>query len=210
MNTHALTQPVVGTQFHNASEPALPDRSIGAILIEVGRLSLADAEKIMRYQRECNVRFGEAAIEIGLLKPASLTDILASAGGVAPDGGDMITLIRTRDGKTTKETIDLVDMVRSADLNRNLELTSNDVVFVERAPRFYIYGEVQRAGFFRLERQMTVLQALSAGGGLSPRGTERGIRIKRRDTEGKLEDIKAKMDDVLQVDDVVFVKESLF
>lgn len=72
MNTHALTQPVVGTQFHNASEPALPDRSIGAILIEVGRLSLADAEKIMRYQRECNVRFGEAAIEIGLLKPADI------------------------------------------------------------------------------------------------------------------------------------------
>ncbi|GAA4020915.1 polysaccharide export protein EpsE [Actimicrobium antarcticum] len=140
----------------------------------------------------------------------TLTDILASAGGVGPEGGDIVTLIRTRDGKTTKETIDLVDMVRSGDLNRNLELTSNDVVFVERAPRFYIYGEVQRAGFFRLERNMTVLQALSAGGGLSPRGTERGIRIKRRDADGKLEEIKAKMDDLLQVDDVVFVKESFF
>ncbi|MFT5589857.1 MAG: polysaccharide export outer membrane protein [Bradyrhizobium sp.] len=140
----------------------------------------------------------------------TLTDILALAGGIGPDGGDMVTLVRTRDGKTTKESIDLVDMMRSGDFNKNLELSSNDVVYVERAPRFYIYGEVQRAGFFRLERDMTVLQALSAGGGLSPRGTERGIRIKRRDASGKLTELNAKMDDLVQVDDVVFVKESMF
>jgi polysaccharide export outer membrane protein len=140
----------------------------------------------------------------------TLTDILALAGGVAPEGGEIITLIRNRDGKTTKETIDLVEMMRSGDFNKNLELTSNDVVYVERAPRFYIYGEVQRPGFFRLERSMTVLQALSAGGGLSLRGTERGIRIKRRDADGKLQVLEAKMDDLVQVDDVVYVKESLF
>ncbi|MEB0136023.1 polysaccharide export protein EpsE [Actimicrobium sp. CCC2.4] len=140
----------------------------------------------------------------------TLTDILALAGGVGPDGGDIVTIVRTRDGQTTKEAIDLVEMMRSGDFNKNLELTSNDVVYVERAPRFYIYGEVQRAGFFRLERDMTVLQALSAGGGLSPRGTERGIRIKRRDADGKLSEISAKMDDLLKVDDVVFVKESMF
>ncbi len=140
----------------------------------------------------------------------TLTDILALAGGVGPEGGDMVTLVRTRDGKTSKESIDLVDMMRSGDFNKNLELSSNDVVYVERAPRFYIYGEVQRAGFFRLERDMTVLQALSAGGGLSPRGTERGIRIKRRDASGKLTELNVKMDDLVQVDDVVFVKESMF
>lgn len=140
----------------------------------------------------------------------TLTDILALAGGVAPDGGEMITLIRYRGGKNTKEVINLVDMMLSGDFNQNPELFSNDVVYVERAPRFYIYGEVQRPGFFRLERSMTVLQALSSGGGLSPRGTERGIRIKRRDTEGRLQVLEAKMDDLLQVDDVVFVKESLF
>ena len=57
---------------------------------------------------------------------------------------------------------------------------------------------------------MTVLQGLSAGGGLTQRGTERGIRIKRRDAEGKLQVLEAKHDDLLQVDDVVYVKESLF
>ena len=57
---------------------------------------------------------------------------------------------------------------------------------------------------------MTVVQALSAGGGLSMRGTERGLVIKRRDADGKIRLIDAKQDDLLQVDDVVFVKESWF
>jgi polysaccharide export outer membrane protein len=62
----------------------------------------------------------------------------------------------------------------------------------------------------RLERQMTVLQGLSAGGGLTARGTERGLRIKRRDASGKLQVINVKGDDLLLPDDVVYVKESLF
>ena len=57
---------------------------------------------------------------------------------------------------------------------------------------------------------MTVLQALSVGGGLTQRGTERGVRIKRRNAAGQVEVIEAKHDDLLLVDDVVYVQESLF
>ncbi|NWK79433.1 chain length determinant protein tyrosine kinase EpsG [Aquitalea sp. LB_tupeE] len=42
-------------------------RSIGAILLDSGRLSMENAEKILRYQREHKVRFGEAAISLGIL-----------------------------------------------------------------------------------------------------------------------------------------------
>jgi len=140
----------------------------------------------------------------------SVMDLLALAGGISVDGGDQLSLIRKRDGTTTKEVIDIIDMVRSGSLDRDLELASNDVIYVERAPRFYIYGEVQRPGMFRLERSMTVVQALSAGGGLTQRGTERGMVIKRRDAQGKVQVIDAKQDDVLLNDDVVYVKESWF
>ena len=104
----------------------------------------------------------------------------------------------------------VIDMVRNADLNRDFDVAGNDIIYVERAPRFYIYGEVQRPGAFRLERNMTVLQALSVGGGLTLRGTERGMRVKRRDANGTMQVITAKHDDLLQVDDVVYVQESLF
>lgn len=140
----------------------------------------------------------------------SLMEALAQAGGIGPEGGDTVTLIRTRNGKTTSETIDIIKMVQSGDFGHDYPLAPNDVVYVERAPRFYIYGEVQRPGPARLERGMTVVQALAAGGGLTPRGTERGLRVKRRDANGQLQVINVKQEDLLQVDDVVYVKESLF
>ena len=57
---------------------------------------------------------------------------------------------------------------------------------------------------------MTLQQALSAGGGLSPRGSLRGLRITRRDAAGHSTTIDAKMSDVVQVDDVITVRESWF
>jgi polysaccharide export outer membrane protein len=74
----------------------------------------------------------------------------------------------------------------------------------------YIYGEVQRPGPMRLERDMTVLQALSTGGGLTQRGTERGMRVTRRSPDGAPIQIEATSAMRLQPDDVIFVKESLF
>ena len=140
----------------------------------------------------------------------SVLDLLALAGGIAPEGGDIVTLIRNRGGKVTKDQIDTADLMRNAEAADSFDVRGGDIVFVERAPRFYIYGEVQRPGALRLERQMTVLQALSAGGGLTLRGTERGLRVKRRDQGGKLQTIDVRGDDLLQPDDVVYVKESLF
>lgn len=137
-------------------------------------------------------------------------DMLALAGGVSPEGGDIVTVIHRRDGKIVTDQVDTSQLIRSEELIGNVELQGGDTVFVERAPRFYIYGEVQRPGALRLERNMTVLQALSAGGGLTLRGTERGLRVKRRDQSGKLQTIDVKGDDLVQPNDVVYVKESLF
>jgi len=81
---------------------------------------------------------------------------------------------------------------------------------VARQPMFYIYGEVQRPGAFRLEQNMSVVQALSLGGGLTPRGTQRGIRILRRDDKGAMQELDVQLADPVRKDDVIYVKESLF
>jgi len=137
-------------------------------------------------------------------------DMLALAGGIHSEGGDMISLVRTRNGKTTRETIDLVDMVRRGELDKDVEVAGGDIIFVERAPRAYVTGEVTRPGPFRLERGMTVQQALSAGGGLSPRGSSNGIRITRKDAGGLPVSLDANASDAVQVDDVIVVRESWF
>ncbi|HEX8787123.1 MAG TPA: polysaccharide export protein EpsE [Telluria sp.] len=137
-------------------------------------------------------------------------DLLAIAGGIGPDGGDMVTLVRNRNGKVTRETIDVVDMVRKGELNRDYEVAGGDIIYVERAPHAYITGEVNRPGSFRIERAMTVQQALSAGGGLTQRGTQHGMRIARREPDGTVRTIDAKADDLVQTDDVITVRESWF
>jgi polysaccharide export outer membrane protein len=140
----------------------------------------------------------------------SVLDMLALAGGISAEGGDTVSLVRTRNGQTTRETIDVIQMVRSGALDHNLDVAGSDMIYVERAPRFYIVGEVQRPGAFRVERQMTVLQALSAGGGLTPRGSNNGLSITRKDAKGNPITFEVKHSDLVQVDDVITVRESWF
>ena len=141
---------------------------------------------------------------------ARVTDLLAAAGGIAPTGSDQITLVTSRDGKTSKQEIDLASMIRMGDLSKNAELQPGDTIYVGRAPQVYVYGEVQRGGAFRVERDMTVMQAIALGGGITPRGTERGIRIHRKNGDGQVHQRDAKLTDIVQTDDVIFVRESLF
>jgi polysaccharide biosynthesis/export protein len=65
-------------------------------------------------------------------------------------------------------------------------------------------------GAMRLEREMTLLQALATGGGLTQRGTDKGIRVHRKGADGKVLIIEPGMTDTLREGDVVFVRESLF
>lgn len=53
------------------------DRSIGAILIEAGRLDGDSAEKILRLQKQKKILFGEAALQLGLLKKSDIEFALA-------------------------------------------------------------------------------------------------------------------------------------
>jgi len=139
-----------------------------------------------------------------------LTDFLAAAGGVAGTGSDSVTIVSNSNGQSVKTDVDLTGMFREGNLTKNVVLQPGDTIFVHRAPMVYVYGEVQKAGAYRLEPHMTVMQAIAMGGGLTVRGTERGVRIHRRDASGNVKKLDASLTDTVQSDDVVFVRESLF
>ncbi|MBB5392869.1 polysaccharide export outer membrane protein [Herbaspirillum sp. SJZ102] len=140
----------------------------------------------------------------------NVADVIALAGGVSPDGGDSVTIVHTENGQVTKKQVDIYDLTHNGDGTALPFVGSNDVVYVERSQKFYIYGEVQRPGMYRLERGTTLLQALSIGGGLTLRGTERGLLVKRKTESGETQELSLKKDDLLKPDDVVYVKESWF
>jgi polysaccharide export outer membrane protein len=142
-----------------------------------------------------------------LMKPSTVIDLLADAGGaINMLAADEATLIRA-DG--TRVPIDLFELFQG-DTAQNAVVQGGDTLYVPRAPQFYIYGEVQRPGAYRLERRMTVSQAISAGGGLTPRGTEHRATVKRKDSAGKERRIGVRAADLLQPDDVLLIKESIF
>ena len=141
-----------------------------------------------------------------------LSDVLALAGGiVVTAGSDVVTVVGTRNGKPMRVEVDVPLIFAPGAASSDMLLMNNDVVWVERAPMVYVYGEVQRPGTVRLERDMTVMQALAASGGLTQRGTERGIRVHRRNAStDKTDVLQPGLNDRLRSGDVVYVRESLF
>ncbi|MFY7866983.1 polysaccharide export protein EpsE [Roseateles sp.] len=139
-----------------------------------------------------------------------LTDLISNAGGVAAGGAEILVLTGKRNGKPYRAEIDLPAIFAPGGSDNDVFIQNGDVVWVDRGPMVYIYGEVQRPGPMRLERGMTLMQSLATGGGLTQRGTEKGIRVHRKNAEGKVEVVQLPMDESLKDGDVVYVKESLF
>lgn len=209
----SITVPLLGQVQVGGMTVAAAEKKIGDALEKGGYLKKAQVNMLITTMTSQQVsvlgqvnRPGRYPVD-GKRK---VLDLLAMAGGISAEGGDLVSLVRTRNGQTTRETIDVVDMVRKGELNRDHEVSAGDIIFVERAPRAYVTGEVQRPGPLRIERGMTIQQAVSAGGGLTPRGSSNGMRVTRRDASGNVSTIDVKAGDLVQVDDVITVRESWF
>lgn len=151
-------------------------------------------------------RPGRYPIELADIR---LSDMLAMAGGIAVNGTDLVVLVGTRDGQPYRLEVDLPTLFAATGRANDVRVHNGDTIWVDRQPLVYIYGEVQRPGPLRLERGMTLMQALAAGGGLTPRGTERGIRVHRKNTTGAVDVVTPGMDEKMRDGDVIYVRESL-
>lgn len=144
----------------------------------------------------------------------TLFDLLAQAGGITEDGANYAYLLRADvPGGPQKIVAKLGGFTSASESVPMQSLQGGDTLFVPPAEKFYIYGEVATPSVYRLEPGMTVLQAIARAGGITPRGSERRVQIKRptKDSkDGHYVILHAKPDDLIQPDDVIFVKESIF
>jgi polysaccharide export outer membrane protein len=138
-----------------------------------------------------------------------LSEMLAIGGGIAASGADIAIVTGTRDGKAFRKEVDIAGMFLERKLDEDFVVAGGDVIYVHRMPMFYIYGEVQRPGSYRIERGMRVRQALAQAGGPTNRGTERGIRLFRRGANG-VDTLTPELDEVVHPDDVLQVRETIF
>jgi len=141
----------------------------------------------------------------------TIFDLLAEAGGITEKGGNTVFLLRQgKDGNVVRYPISLKGLSDGVQTMPDQALKGGDSIYVPHAPQFYVYGEVMKPGQYPVESGMTVIQAIASAGGITPRGSQRRIEIKRRKADGTYATTKAHFGELVQPEDVIRVKESIF
>ena len=142
----------------------------------------------------------------------SILDLLAQAGGLTPNGADVIYILRTDEsGSVARLPIDLRALTNSKTGSLpTQEVRGGDSIYVPKAEQFSIIGEVATPSRYRIEPGMTVLQGIAKAGGVTPRGSERRVEIRRKSPDGSYKSFRAKLNDTIAPDDIIRVKESIF
>jgi polysaccharide export outer membrane protein len=149
----------------------------------------------------------------------SLIEALAAAGSTTTTASSDVMILRPRDASSARAlTPDQVDQsnvtrVNLADiqlgrLSQNVTLVEGDTIFVPKAEKFFITGQVRSPGAYTYERGLTVLQAISLAGGLTEKGSSRRIKV-IRSTKGKKTQQGIDLADGIQPGDTLVIPQRL-
>jgi polysaccharide export outer membrane protein len=209
----SITFPLVGTVEVGGLAIAAAERKIAAALKSGGFVRQPQVNIVILQIRGNQVSVLGQVNRPGRFPLETLTrvsDMLAAAGGATPTGDDFAIVTGIRDGKPFRKVIDIPALYLTEKSDEDIILAGGDTIYIHRAPVFYIYGEAQRPGAYRIERGMTVMQALAQGGGPTPRGSEWWLRLHRTNAEGTVERLSPEMTDSVQPNDIIYVRESIF
>ncbi len=140
----------------------------------------------------------------------SILDVLAQAGGAKESAANVVYIVRSdADGNTVRIPVDISGKAGS-DAMAGTRLRGGDTLLVPKADRFFVYGEVAKAGEYSLDHEMTVLQAIVEAGGVTPRGSIGRVEVRRKAADGKQLVVRSRLDDRVQPGDEIRVKERIF
>ncbi len=158
-----------------------------------------------------------------LIGSKSLLEVIGEAGGIREDSGARVLVLRREAGEERKMDLDLEALVAGDNRSVNIPLLPGDIVMVPFSRRLTVYvtGAVEQPGpvSYQSSDGITVLQAIIAAGGPTPRANLKNVHILRKLPAGGQQKIKAnikkiqsgKMDDVvLERNDTVVVGEWFF
>jgi polysaccharide biosynthesis/export protein len=148
----------------------------------------------------------------------TLIEALSRAGSTLPTASGEVSVVRPP--QTSAGVIDTsaagAEMFRasirdleSGVLKQNIELRDGDQIYVPRAEMIYVFGQVKNPGSYGIQKDTTVLQALSLAGGVTPNGAMGRIEIVRI-VNGETKTVKPKLSDVVQPGDTIKVPERYF
>jgi polysaccharide export outer membrane protein len=146
---------------------------------------------------------------------STLVDVLTQAGSTTQTAGHWVLINHVKQGSALVGPA-LIDDTGAADLRinlndiqggkaQNIKIRDGDTIYVPKAERIFVIGQVRTPGAFPYDEQMTVFEAISLAGGATDKGSTTRISI-RRLINGQMKEIDAKVSDRLKAGDQVNVK----
>ena len=128
---------------------------------------------------------------------ATLLDILSQAGGPSKTAGRQVIIVRfPRSEEPVAPGAAGSRMLRSnlkalldGDARENVALESGDTIYIPKMTSFFVLGEVKRPGAFTLEKDTTVLEAITLAGGFTERSAPSVARVLRKRPDGSQESV---------------------
>jgi polysaccharide export outer membrane protein len=138
----------------------------------------------------------------------TLFEALALAGSTTSDAGDLVLVMRSMAGTEGGSVIEVsrTDLESGRLAEHNVALQDGDQIVVPRAQQVFISGQVRSPGAYTVPSGATVLQTLTLAGGLTDRGTMRGLKILRDGKEVK----NVKAETIVRPGDTIIVRASAF
>jgi polysaccharide export outer membrane protein len=134
----------------------------------------------------------------------SLLELVSQAGGPTPEAGWLALVIKKNDDARGKSNhahnpcngnsngaveqtnkpysnairVDL-DKLLVGSAAQSLRIESGDTIYIPETAYYYVYGEVDRPGRYRLKRGMTAVQAISNAGGYTAFASKKRLKVFR-------------------------------
>lgn len=143
---------------------------------------------------------------------STLMDVLTLAGSVTQNAGNWVQITHARQGADTlgpdaSAEYDMRIALRDIQTGQaqNIKMRDGDTIFVPKAERVWVVGQVRNSGGIVFEEGMTVFEAIAAAGGITEKGSNSRIEIIRIEN-GQRKTIDAKQTDMLRPGDQVNVR----
>lgn len=140
----------------------------------------------------------------------NVIQLLAEAGGETENGADFVYVLRNQAQGTQRLRVNLTGLGDAKDPLPHDLLHAGDSVYVPRAQKIYVYGEVRSPGVYRFQPGMTVMEAITQAGGVDEKGSRRRLELKRTEPNGQVQVLHVRADDLVQPGDNIRVKQSIF
>lgn len=153
-----------------------------------------------------------------LLGDMMLIEALARAGSTTEDAADHAFIIRSNNpggpvlpGQDASAEVTRVDLraLEAGRLTSTVMVRNGDTVFVPRASHVFVYGQVRSPGSYPIGQDTTIRQVLSLAGGVAEFGAVNRVRVLRTEN-GKEQEIKVELNDVVKPGDTIVVPERFF